>query len=231
MHVEIWSDVVCPWCYVGKRRFELALEGLPWRDEIEVVYRPFELDPTLPPAGEDLETYLAQKFGDRSRVRAGHALLTSAGAELGIDFRWAGKRRPNTFAAHRLLAWALDSAGASVQAALKDALMRAYFTDNDDVGDRDTLVRLATEVGLDADDAREIIASDAFADEVRLGEAEAATLGIHAVPTFVIERSFAIPGAQDLDTFRIVLERARDRLVTVPANDAEACSTDNPDGC
>ena len=112
MKVEIWSDVACPWCYVGTQRFGQAIQetGV----DVEVVYRSFELDPTVPTGGDSplLVDYLARKFGDRSRVQAAHARLTDAGAELGIDFRWSGMRRANTFDAHRLLAWALHDARA-----------------------------------------------------------------------------------------------------------------------
>ncbi|HEX6311863.1 MAG TPA: DsbA family oxidoreductase, partial [Acidimicrobiia bacterium] len=163
MQVEIWSDVVCPWCYVGKKRFERALGGLAWRDEIEVRYRPFELDPTVPPSGVDLDAYLAEKYGDLGRVRAGHAHLTGAGAELGIEFRWEGQRRPNTFDAHRLLAWALDHAGPTPQAELKERLMRAYFTEQRDVASADVLRELAGEAGLDTARADEALERGAYA--------------------------------------------------------------------
>ena len=153
MHVDIWSDVACPWCYVGTQRFGRAVEetGV----DVDVVYRSFELDPRVP-VGDDsppLLDYLERKFGDRSRVQAAHARLTSAGAELGIDFRWSGMRRANTFDAHRLLAWALHDHGADQQRALKQRLLHAYFTDGLDVADRDVLAALAADVGLDADGA------------------------------------------------------------------------------
>ena len=137
MRVEIWSDVACPWCYVGTRRFERAVQetGI----DVDVVYRSFELDPTVPTGVESppLVEYLAHKFGDRSRVQAAHARLTEAGVELGIDFRWAGMRRANTFDCHRLLAWALHADGADKQRALKEVLLRAYFTDGQDVADHE----------------------------------------------------------------------------------------------
>jgi predicted DsbA family dithiol-disulfide isomerase len=221
MQVEIWSDVVCPWCYVGKKRFERALDTVPWRDEIEVRYRPFELDPTVPTAGVELDEYLTQKFGDRGRVRATHAHLTSAGAELGIEFRWLGQRRPNTFAAHRLLRWTLEHHGSGAQADLKERIMRAYFTEQLDVGQHDVLIELAGEAGLDRAAAGQAFADDRYADEVRRGEAEAASLGIYAVPTFVLERQLAVPGAQDVDTFRRYLERARERLAPVDHTDGD----------
>lgn len=197
MRVEIWSDVACPWCYVGTRRFERAVEetGL----EVDVVYRSFELDPTVPTGGEAplLADYLTHKFGDRSRVQAAHARLTDAGAELDIDFRWSGMRRANTFDAHRLLGWALHTAGHDQQRALKKALLRAYFTDGLDVADHAVLATLAEAVGLDRAAAKVLLASDDEAAFVRAERQEAYTNGINAVPTFVVEGEWMLQGAHD----------------------------------
>ena len=197
MQVEIWSDVACPWCYVGTRRFERAVAetGI----DVDVVYRSFELDPTVPTGDESppLVDYLATKLGDRSRVQAAHARLTDAGVELDIDFRWSGMRRANTFDAHRLLAWTLHTEGADRQRALKRALLRAYFTDGLDVADPEVLADLAAEVGLDRDGARALLASDDEAEFVRAERQEAYTNGINAVPTFVIEGEWMLQGAQE----------------------------------
>ena len=197
MQVEIWSDVACPWCYVGTRRFERAVEetGL----DVQVVYRSFELDPNVPvgAASPPLTDYLARKFGDLSRVQAAHARLTSAGAELGIDFRWSGMRRANTFDAHRLLAWALHTQGPEVQRALKGALLRAYFTDGLDVADHAVLADLAEGVGLDRASAEALLVADAEADHVRAERQEAHSNGIAAVPTFVVEGQWMLQGAHD----------------------------------
>jgi predicted DsbA family dithiol-disulfide isomerase len=212
MRVEIWSDVVCPWCYVGTRRFEQAVERLGDGAGIEVVHRAFELDPTVPAEGMDLDGYLARKFGGPDRLHQVRDRLDHAAAGLDIDFRWEGKRRVNTFDAHRLTAWALDTAGTPAQHALHQRLFRAYFTENLDVADHGVLARLAGEVGLDVDAAADVLASDAYADTVRAEELRAGELDIHAVPTFVIEGRWAIPGAQDVDTFTELLERARERL-------------------
>jgi predicted DsbA family dithiol-disulfide isomerase len=219
MRVEIWSDVVCPWCYVGTRRFEQALERLArdggpggGADDIEVVHRAFELDPTVPAEGADLAEYLARKFGGTGRVRHAHVRLDQAAADLDIEFRWEGKRRVNTFDAHRLTAWALDVAGARTQHALHQRLFRAYFTDNADVADHGVLAGLAGEVGLDVDEAAEVLATGGYADTVRAEELRAGELEIHAVPTFLIEGRWAVPGAQDVDTFVELLRRARERL-------------------
>ncbi len=214
MRVEIWSDVVCPWCYVGTRRFEQAVERFRGSGggDVEVVHRAFELDPTVPAEGMDLADYLARKFGGSGAVAAANQRLRGVGDDLGIEFRWEGKRRVNTFDAHRLGAWALDVGGTETQNALHQLLFRAYFTDNADIGDHGVLAGLAAEVGLDRDLAAEVLATDAYGEVVRAEERDAGEADIHAVPTFVIEGRWAIPGAQDVDTFVRVLTTARERL-------------------
>ena len=208
MRVEIWSDVACPWCYVGTRRFERALEET--GADVEVVYRAFELDPRVPTGGESppLVDYLTRKYGDRSRVQAAHARLTEAGAELGIDFRWAGMRRANTFDAHRLLTWALATAGAERQRALKHALLRAYFTDGLDVADHGVLADLADEVGLDRASAVEVLEGKRYGAEVRAEREEAHGNGIAAVPTFVVDGEWMLQGAHDTSVWVKVLTRS-----------------------
>ena len=198
VQVEIWSDVACPWCYVGTARFERAVAqaGV----EVDVVYRSFELDPNVPPGeGPLLTEYLARKFGDRSRVQAAHARLTDAGVELGIDFHWSQMRRANTFDAHRLLAWTLHTSGADAQRRLKKALRRAYFTDGREVADHAVLADLAEEVGLDRTAAGALLASDDEADFVRAEREEAYGNGINAVPTFIVEGQWMLQGALDTD--------------------------------
>jgi predicted DsbA family dithiol-disulfide isomerase len=211
VRVDIWSDVVCPWCYLGTRRFEEAVARLDGPD-VEVVHRAFELDPGVPPEGHDLAEYLARKFGGAQRVALTHDRLARAAGDVDVDFRWDGKRRVNTFDAHRLAAWALDIAGARAQHELHQRLFRAYFTDNRDLADHAVLAELAGETGLDAGRAAEVLATDAYAEAVRADERQAGEMDIHAVPTFVIEGRWAIPGAQDIDTFVELLERAAERL-------------------
>jgi predicted DsbA family dithiol-disulfide isomerase len=217
VQVEIWSDVVCPWCYVGKARFEEALRRLGWDDgEVTVTYRPFELDRHVPPEGHDLVEYLRAKFGPGASIEAIEGRVADAGADLGLEFDWARARRVNTFAAHQLLEWALRTAGPAAQARLKSRLMRAYFAEGGDVSDPATLAELAAEVGLDADAAMDALVSGEYEDAVRAAEQEARDLDIHAVPTFVVERRFAIPGAQDPETFVSVLARMRSKLADEP---------------
>jgi predicted DsbA family dithiol-disulfide isomerase len=211
VRVDIWSDVVCPWCYLGTRRFEEATTRLEGR-ELEVVHRAFELDPNVPAEGMDLAEYLARKFGGAQRVAMTHDRLDRAAGDVDVDFRWDGKRRINTFDAHRLAAWVLDVAGPRVQNDLHQRLFRAYFTDNRDLADHAVLAALAADAGLDPGRAAEVLASDAYADTVRADESQASELDIHAVPTFVIEGRWVIPGAQEIDTFVELLERAAERL-------------------
>jgi predicted DsbA family dithiol-disulfide isomerase len=212
MHVDIWSDVACPWCYVGTQRFGRAVEetGV----DVDVVYRSFELDPRVPTgeASPLLLDYLERKFGDRSRVQAAHARLTSAGSELGIDFRWSGMRRANTFEAHRLLAWALHDHGAEQQRALKQRLLHAYFTEGLDVADHDVLAGLAADVGLDRDGAAALLTSDGEADFVHAERAEAYDSGIMAVPTFVVEGEWMLQGAHETEKWVKALAHIRDEL-------------------
>lgn len=205
MQVDIWSDVACPWCYVGTVRFERAAEAT--GIGVEVVYRSFELDPNVPAGGQSppLADYLARKFGDHSRVQAAHARLSEAGVELGIEFRWGGMRRANTFDAHRLLAWSLHSCGAETQRSLKRALLRAYFTDGLDIADHDVLADLAGALGLDRAAAAALLSSDAEADFVRTERAEAHANGISAVPTFIVEGEWMLQGALETDRWEKAL--------------------------
>lgn len=201
VRVEIWSDVACPWCYIGVTRFERAVEqtGV----EVDVVFRAFELDPSVPigEASPPLTEYLSRKFGDLSRVQAAHGRLTEAGIDAGIDFRWKGMRRANTFDAHRLLTWALEAAGAAHQRALKRVLLRAYFTGGRDVADHEVLAMLAREAGLDGDEAARVLASDRYGDHVRAEREEAHRNGIAAVPTFVVDGDWMLQGAHDTEAW------------------------------
>ncbi len=214
MQVEVWSDVACPWCYVGSERLERAIEetGL----EVEVIYRAFELDPNVPPDGPPLVEYLERKYGDRSRVQAAHARLTTAGAELGIDFHWSHMRRANTFDAHRLIVWALRTGGPGAQGRMKKALLRGYFTEGRDVADRAVLAEVAAGAGFDGDAVVAVLESDAEAATVRDEEAAAHQNGIAAVPTFVIEGRWVLQGALETDKWTRALPRLQAEL------DAEA---------
>jgi predicted DsbA family dithiol-disulfide isomerase len=203
--VEIWSDVVCPWCYIGKRRFEAALREFP--HPVEVVWKSFQLDPTATssPAGDHVH-HLARKYG-RTLEQAQQMVdnVTAAAAQEGLSYRLDIARSGNTFDAHRLLHLARE---AGVQDELKERLDRAYFTEAEPVDDHETLTRLAVEVGLDEKRVREVLATDRFADAVRTDVAEARALGITGVPFFVIDRRYGVSGAQPPELLRAALEQA-----------------------
>jgi len=207
MNIEIWSDVVCPWCYVGKRNFEAALAGFEHRDEVEVTWRSFELDPSAPSEREgDYAAHLAAKYGmSRDQARDMMDSMTAKGASVGLVLDFERARPGNTFDAHRLLHLA---AGKGLQEALKERFLRANFSEGEAVGNRETLVRLAAEVGLPADEVAAVLDSDAYAADVRADEELAMDLGISAVPFFVIDRKFGIPGAQPPDVISQALQRA-----------------------
>ena len=210
MIVEVWSDVVCPWCYIGKRRFEQAIERLAddpdFDDTIEIVYRPYQLDPTAPPGTTTpvVDAY-ARKFGGRERAEAIIASITTTAAEEGLDFHLYWAKRANTRDAHRVLQYALDHGPDGAQGALKERLLQAYFTDGLDVGDPDVLADAAAAVGLDRAAVVEHLGSDAGMTELAESLAFAAEAEITAVPTYVIGGRWAIPGAQDPDVFVQVL--------------------------
>jgi len=207
MKVEIWSDVVCPWCYVGKRRFEAALARFEHRDEVEVVWRAFELDPSAPPEREGAYAErLATKYRvDATEARAMIDRMVSAGAVDGLELRFDRARPGNTFDAHRLLHLALDR---GVQDTLKERLLAATFTEGAPIGEAGALAVLAADAGLDPDEVRTVLDSDAYAAEVRADERRAATLGISAVPFFVVDGAYGVSGAQPPDVLLGVLEQA-----------------------
>jgi predicted DsbA family dithiol-disulfide isomerase len=203
MTVEIWSDVVCPWCYVGKRRFEAALEQFGHRDEVEVTWRSFELDPTAPPerAGSSAE-HLASKYGmSVEQAETTNAQMTELAASEGLEYRLDRTRGGNSFDAHRLIHLARDQ---GLQEEMLERLMRAYFTDGDAIGDAETLVRLAIDVGVDPQGLK----GEAYADAVHADEQLAARIGIRGVPFFVLDRRYGVSGAQPSELLLQALDKA-----------------------
>lgn len=205
MKVEVWSDVVCPWCYLGKRRLERALEQFEHRDQTEVVWRSFELDPSAPRVREeDNTTRMAAKYGlSREEAAGRHEHLTQLAAQDGLTYHLESARSGNTFDAHRVLHLAADR---GLQDAAKERLFAAYFTEGETIGDPETLVRLAGEAGIAPDEVRTALDGDAFTEAVRADEREAGTLGISGVPFFVFDRKYAVSGAQSAD---LLLEALR----------------------
>jgi len=207
VRVEIWSDVVCPWCYVGKRNFEAALAQFEHRDDVEVTWRAFELDPSAPSEREgDYATHLARKYGmSVEQAQQMIETMTATGAAAGAVLDFSKARPGNTFDAHRLIHLAGER---GVQAAVKERLLRATLGEGEPIGDRGVLVRLAVEAGLPAEEAAAVLESDTYAAEVRAEEDLAFELGISAVPYFVIDRTFGVPGAQPPDVILRALRRA-----------------------
>jgi predicted DsbA family dithiol-disulfide isomerase len=209
MQVEIWSDVVCPWCYLGKKRFERALADFEHGDQVQVVYRSFELDPTAP-QGVTTPTVerLAEKYGmSPSEADKAQRQMEERAAADGLAFRMAGLRSGNTRDAHRLLQLAKE---AGLQSELMERLQRAYFTDQESIFDHAELTRLATEAGLDRDDVAAVLASDRYTDHVETDEQMAQALGATGVPLFVIDRKYGISGAQPPETIASVLAQVWD---------------------
>jgi predicted DsbA family dithiol-disulfide isomerase len=234
LKVEIWSDVVCPWCYIGKRRFESALERFSHREAVEVVWRSFELDPTAPVRREgDAAERLASKYGmSRQQAVESQDRLTQTAAQEGLTFRFDLAQSGNTFNAHRLLHLA-DERG--LQAEVKERLMQAYFSEAEPIGDVETLVRLVAEVGIPSAEARAVLSTDAYAEDVRADEREASELGISGVPFFVIDRRYGVSGAQSPDILLQALEQAwtesHPNLVLTPVGAAASDATCTDETC
>jgi predicted DsbA family dithiol-disulfide isomerase len=232
MEIEIWSDIACPWCYIGKRRFEAALEMFEHRDEVTVTWRSFELDPDAPLEREgERAAHLAAKYGvSVEEARAMEDRMAQAAAGDGIEMRFDRARGGNTFDAHRLVHLA---AAHGRQDEAKERLFRAYFTDGELVSDPDTLVRLAAEIGLEESEVREVLASDRYADAVREEEQIAARMGIGGVPFFVVDRAVGASGAHPPEALLTLLEEGYQRRspVAVATPDGLSGETCGPDGC
>jgi predicted DsbA family dithiol-disulfide isomerase len=206
--VDVWSDVVCPWCYIGKRRLEAALAAFDHPDGVEVTWHAFELDPDAPPlhAGRPAER-LAEKYGSSvEQAEAMNAQVTELAAQEGLEYHLDGARGGSSFDAHRLIRLAAEHGR---QAEAEERMFRAYFTEGEAIGDRETLVRLGIGLGLDETEVRALLEGDRFAAEVREDEAVAGRIGIHGVPFFVLDRRFGVSGAQPAEILLQAFEHAR----------------------
>ena len=227
--VEIWSDVVCPWCYIGKRNLEAALEGFPHRDALDVVWRSFELDPSAPRLRQGgYADRLARKYGvGAAEAQTMVDRMTATAAQAGLVFRFDIARPGNTFDAHRLIHLGGEL---GIQDAVKERLLAATFTEGEPIGERDTLLRLGAEAGLEPDETRSVLEGGRFAAEVRADQEAAMDRGVTGVPFFLVGGKFGVPGAQAPETLLRVLDRAWSDLhpatVTVEGAAGPACEGD-----
>jgi predicted DsbA family dithiol-disulfide isomerase len=204
MRIDVFSDTVCPWCYLGKRRFELALAARP-QYEPSVAWRPFELNPNLPCEGVARAAFLAARIGHGAQITEGEAALKRHGEAVGLQFRFdLIERLPNTRRSHLLIAHA---ARHGLQSEAAERVMQAYFEEGRDIGDVEELVRLGVEVGLSERETRSAVVLRAGQDGVVAAERHAAALGITGVPTFIFDRQFTLSGAQEIDTFTHVIDQ------------------------
>jgi predicted DsbA family dithiol-disulfide isomerase len=208
--IDVISDVVCPWCYIGQRRLAAALARLPAGDvarRAAIRWHPFQLNPDLPPEGISRKTYLEGKFGDPARAAQIYARVTAAGATAGIPFAFDRiERQPNTRDAHRVIAWAQAKRDASD---LVERLFRAYFIEGRAIGDRDVLATIAGEAGFDPADARSMLDSVEGVDAIAVMDGRAREIGVQGVPFFIFNQHIAVSGAQEPDTLLDAIAQAR----------------------
>jgi len=239
MKVEIWSDIACPWCYIGKRRFEKALAAFPQRGEVQVQWHSYQLDPTLPDHhdGTELDYLVDRKGMSRAQVSQMFDQVTAIAADEGLRYDFGSVVVANSFAGHELLHLA-QARGVGDE--VKEALLSAHFEHGEDIGDREVLVRIGTEAGLDADEIARDLATHTWRDAVVADITAANSLGIRGVPFFVLDEKYGVSGAQPTELFTRALEQAWREShplvmlqpvatgIATDATDAVACG---PDGC
>lgn len=235
MTLTIWSDFACPYCYIGETRLQQAIDELGLKDNVQIDYRAYELDPSASKrVVSDTPTRFAMKYRlsvDDAKKQIEH--ISSLGREVGLDFRYATTRYTNTRDAHRLMKLAEDKYDRETVSRLNEALFKAYFTDNLELADHDVLTGIATSVGIARDEIIEVLDSERYADEVRFDEREAAMRGIHGVPYILFNGSFAVPGAMSVDGFKSVLKReiAKQTEQRNENSETERPHSCGPDGC
>ncbi len=211
MLIEIFSDTICPWCYIGKRKLEAALDTYPpfreRRDAVEILWRPFQLNPDMPPEGMDRRTYLSTKFGSELRARQIYDNIRQASEQAGLHLDFGRiERTPSTLDSHRLIRWARSP---GVQNDVVEALFESYFIKGRNIGDHAVLTDIAGQCGMDAGLVSELLERDDDRDQIRAEDAQARRLGINGVPCFIIDRKYAISGAQQPPVFHKVFDLAR----------------------
>ncbi|MER8723421.1 DsbA family protein [Mesorhizobium sp. M0195] len=203
--VDVVSDVVCPWCFIGQKRLDKAIAAVDI--DVHIRWRPFQLDPTIPPEGKNRRDYMVAKFGSEQRIREIHARIEPLGEAEGISFAFdAIKVAPNTLDAHRLIRWA-GTAGEAVQNRLVRRLFQLNFEEGANLGDHAVLIEAAREAGMDASVVETLLSTDADVEAVRTEIATASRMGISGVPCFLLEGKYAVMGAQDADTLADALRQ------------------------
>jgi predicted DsbA family dithiol-disulfide isomerase len=235
MKIEVWSDFVCPFCYIGKRRLEEALEQFPHKEDVEVIFKSFELDPNSERnSGKTIHEALASKYGTSiEQAKKMNENMGQQAAAVGLDFQFDNMIPTNTFDAHRLAKYA-KNAGKAPE--MTERLLKAYFTQSQHIGSHETLLKLAEEVGLDRNESEAVLRSSDFENEVRADEEEARNIGVQGVPFFVLNRKYAISGAQPLEVFTNALQKVWEeenaqpslQTLTSEGSDGMTCSDD---GC
>jgi predicted DsbA family dithiol-disulfide isomerase len=231
LSIEVWSDIACPWCYVGKRRLEAALARFPHRDQVQVTWHSFELDPSAPPVRDPSVSYsqrLATKYGTGLAQAEGMIKRMVDTAKVdGIAMDFEHIQGGNTFNAHRLLHLAKVR---GLQHELTERFMRGYLSEGVAIGDPEQLLKMAVEVGLDADEVSGLLSGDLHADDVRRDQREARQIGVDGVPFFLLGRRYAVPGAQPADLLLEALHKTWDELPEsiVTLREGEVCG---PEGC
>lgn len=229
MKVEIWSDVVCPFCYIGKRNFENALKDFSHQGEVEVTWRSFQLDPSLKPIqGQSIHEYLAERKGfSRAQAKQMNDYVSNVAKQAGLAYDLDKAVLANTFDAHRLIHLATQY---GLQDQAEERLFSAYFTEGKDIGNIDTLVQLGVEIGLEESEIRKVLQANDYADEVRSDQHKARQIGVTGVPFFVFNDKYAVSGAQPNTIFLEVLQKSwqEEQLIITNQSNGGFCT---PDGC
>lgn len=231
MRIDVWSDVICPWCYIGKRNLETALDSFDHAADVQVAWHSYELAPDAPTSTTgDLADRLASKYNvSREQALAMNQRVSDAAAAVGLDYHLEHARPGNTRDAHRVIHLAAEH---NLGGAMKERLLRGYFMEGAAVGDHDTLVRLATEVGVDDAEVRTMLSSDRLQAEVRADEERGQRLGVTGVPFFVVDDRYGVSGAQPSEVLLQVMQRAWTEarpLIPAGSDDSTACGADECD--
>jgi predicted DsbA family dithiol-disulfide isomerase len=229
MNVEIWSDVMCPFCYIGKRKFEKALEQFPHKDDIKIIWKSFQLDPSTvtDPSLNTIENLRLKKGWSKEQAAETIAHVADIAKQVGLNFNFDKAVVANSFDAHRLSHLAKKY---NLQNELEEKLFFAYFSEGKNTADYETLLKIALEIGMDEAEVSEVLKGNTFANEVHQDIEQAQQIGVRGVPFFVLNQKYGISGAQESDTFLQALHKAYDetKLVDISNNDAAICG---PDGC